>query len=1337
MCFPIDVMAASSDRPITIELVIRTEHPALLTGLDTWLQLGLISDSFVRRLCEEQLVCRLPETFLASNEAATSEPRSPALQSAGIPDFLPVEPSLTTSATSTQPPPDRPPNLVSQALQSLMAEISVVWLLFLGVFLVVMSSGVLAATQWRYVPPTGQYGILLGYTVLFWLASTWAGRQPSLQLTARMLAIATLLLIPVNVWMMDGFRLWSTPTGVGLVAVATLLLSSLTFLLLKATSNRLTIITAIALSWLHWGWAQPGIPLIATYLGTIGAAAILLHSPALPHRSITPSSPPSPPYFTPSLSLLTIAISALLLIARALFVAQIPVSQLGLAIGICGWLLCWLARRDRTRIGWARAGTVLFIVAWLVSVNVTPPWQAVVISGMGLWLLLDSLERTGQLFYLGTSFLVGLQLVWLVWRLFPVLWQQQIIAFWLRLAGMEAMPFALTGLGYFPYVLLIAGCAFYWRRSQRSAFANFAELLALALGSLLVAISFGNPLVRSLTLTLSALTLIATILTRPYTPALLVYLTHGTTLSSLFSWIYYGIPRLDLSSWAIILLVVVAVEWAYCGFWGQWARDRSQQVSSRNQERDNSNQAVPIPDHPLPGNHFPDCWSQSAWHFGLVLASISYLLLWQIPWNLANPWKLVWLGVPAGLTVLASRDRLPISHQAGWFSALTVIAAQPLMFGSSNTRLASLAIATFLMGWNTRRSPNLLMAALTVGFGLGLWMMTVWEVGRETLTFETVTVLIAITLLVLWGLWSLALSKRTTLAEAYRYALDGWAIAVLLLAFLVVSVIQAAVYAGEDTPQWQYLLTSALLVLATTFRTWRRGNDWGWYAIAWSIQLFVASSLALFGRSLDALATATIALGFLSQFLGDWQIRRRTNRQLSITHHPLPSINPSSWYLVPLVYGLLGAFLQHRSFIATTGLSTLALACIGMGIGRRSPHLKPLTLLSLIVASFAAYELLVYQLLQTTGGVPGDGIVLLAALAAAVAFGYRMLQRWIVPLLRLDLPELQIIAHLHWLLGNAWLILAYFFGISRTGQWWWTAIATLLAIYALLTSLNPSTSSTRTIWAYAGIIELLVAIAALLHLLLPYATLIDWAGAIAALLAVSFYMMPWHRWRLEQEPWCISAKLLPVVIILLTGWGANLQSLLVVAAFYAWLASVERQIRFSYVSILLTAWAIVRLLQFYGATDFIWYAAVVGGSLLYLAQVDPAFQAQQNREQRHWLRCLASGLVCLMAFYQAEVGIVGVAPVVAGFGAIALEFVFILAGLLQRVRAFLYVGTLTFILQIFWQLWRFISDYSLLLWVLGIILGLTLIWVAATFEARRSQMNVLLQHWIIELEDWQ
>jgi hypothetical protein len=39
------------------------------------------------------------------------------------------------------------PSFVAQRLQALMAEISVIWLLFLGVFMVVVSSGVLAASQ--------------------------------------------------------------------------------------------------------------------------------------------------------------------------------------------------------------------------------------------------------------------------------------------------------------------------------------------------------------------------------------------------------------------------------------------------------------------------------------------------------------------------------------------------------------------------------------------------------------------------------------------------------------------------------------------------------------------------------------------------------------------------------------------------------------------------------------------------------------------------------------------------------------------------------------------------------------------------------------------------------------------------------------------------------------------------------------------------------------------------------------------------------------------------------------------------------------------------------------
>jgi hypothetical protein len=76
-------------------------------------------------------------------------------------------------------------------------------------------------------------------------------------------------------------------------------------------------------------------------------------------------------------------------------------------------------------------------------------------------------------------------------------------------------------------------------------------------------------------------------------------------------------------------------------------------------------------------------------------------------------------------------------------------------------------------------------------------------------------------------------------------------------------------------------------------------------------------------------------------------------------------------------------------------------------------------------------------------------------------------------------------------------------------------------------------------------------------------------------------------------------------------------------------------------------------------------------------------------------------------------------------------------GLVLRVRAFLYVGTLTFIAQVVRLLWLFINQYSLLLWAVGIVIGLVFIWIAATFEARRNQVNGLVQYWLDELANWE
>lgn len=296
-------MTFQSNQPIKIELTIRAGQPELLQGLDLWLRLGLISDAQVKQICQAHLVCSLQvsEQFAIDN----SPPASPS--------------------------PPLP--LISRLLSSLMAELSVVWLLFLGVFMVVVSSGVLAATQWQNFSPVGQYSILFGYTLAFWIASLWT-RQQQLRLTSRMLQIATFLIIPVNFWAIDGFKLWGSGLGLVLGAIAAFSLCAIAFMLLQS-APRLLLFNTLVLAWLQSGWALTGFPLIATYIGTIGTAFVLFHSFEREEQEGS------------GVEIIAIAFSILLLVGRAVLIAGVPLSQLGLALGICGWLLCWLSRHGR------------------------------------------------------------------------------------------------------------------------------------------------------------------------------------------------------------------------------------------------------------------------------------------------------------------------------------------------------------------------------------------------------------------------------------------------------------------------------------------------------------------------------------------------------------------------------------------------------------------------------------------------------------------------------------------------------------------------------------------------------------------------------------------------------------------------------------------------------------------------------------------------------------------------------------------------------------------------------------------------------------------------------
>ncbi|MBC7973247.1 MAG: DUF2157 domain-containing protein [Verrucomicrobia bacterium] len=1103
-------MVSPPDRSIIFELVVRSGHPALLEGLDVWLRLGLLSDESVRQLCAEHLSCLLSE--------APARSRDDDVVVAS--DFASEEARVPVGAGSTV---ELPPSPIARGIQSFMAEVSVIWLLFLGVFMVVVSSGVLAATQWRNFSAVGQYGILFAYTLAFWAASVWTGRQQSLRLTARMLQIATLLIIPVNFWMMDGFRLWQSGLGWVMAAIAAIVLTGIKVQLLKPEVGNgesgkgsrekgvgkrvlLPLGTAIALSWLHWGWGWTGFPLVATYVGTIGATIALVYedrewgvesresgvgsqegeeaegtiqnSELITHNSELHPSPLAPHSSLLALSTITIAIATLLLIARAVLAAGVPINRLGLAVGICGWLLCWLGRRDASRISWQQGGTGLLLTGWLIAVTVTPPWQAIAISGLSLWLLADYLRRSGQVQYLTAGWLVGLQMGWLVWRAVPQAWQQRLIETSLGLTGREAMPVALLSLWFFPYLLLTVWFAGRLRRWQRPDLAQQAEWLALGLGVVLTAVSIGNGWMRSLNLVLSTVTLTAVLQKRTRPEAALIYLAHGTGLAAIASLINLWFPSLAQNTWAVVLLIGTIAEWLLSAILPLPSAPRHIPPATQPPTLDIPSPALPV-----------QTWQQSAWHAGLILAATSYLLLsnsllpeWTIGGLLSRTfrdettWGSMWLVVPIALTVLGSRRRLPQRRLASELSVIALFLVQVLLFDSAPERLMGLGVAVVLMFINTHQLRQSLTAVITVGFGLAFAADAVWEMFTDSLTVGLSVNLLAIALLLLWLLWGWLRRRDTALAILYRQATDGWAIALAVVTLTVLTLCHLVVYIQLDSPHWQYVSAAGILFSAASYRTWQRPQNTGFYAIAWSLELIITGIVSLTGRSLDAVAIANLALGLGMQLLGDWWIVKRgvgngewgvgsqaIERHTLVTEPPHPSSHRSaeasyslypssfilsSWHLIPLLYALVGLFLQHRSFTATTGLYTLAAVFVGIGVGRRQPF-KPLVYLSVLGGSIAAYELLIYQLSQAKGGEAGDGLVLMAGLAAAIAIVVRLLQRWLISYLRLSAQAVAAIAHLHWGLGSALMPLALVSSLSRSGEWLWTGIAATLAAYAL------------------------------------------------------------------------------------------------------------------------------------------------------------------------------------------------------------------------------------------------------------------------------------------------
>ena len=494
---------SSNNRPLKFEVRLPREHPQLLQGLDAWLDLNLISDAQVRRICQENLVCQIALQTQTTPQRENKTVVSPSSKSVNqLPEKVNTAPSF-----------------FSRIWQSLIAEFSVSWLLFLGMFTVIVSSAALAASQWERFTPFLQYGILLTYTLIFCGLSLLTGKQANLRLTSSALHLVTMLLVPVNFWAMDSFNLLLSPSNWILVGISAIILTGITILISKKSIfvrnvrlSKLSLVNLLILSYLHWGWKFSGFPVISVYLAVIGTTLVTVFQVLKSGRKEDSEN-----------SILTqiswfknapanvIIYASMLLLLRAIFVVGVNIENLGLAIGIYGWLVAWLTQREvkqtRSLLPLQAIAGVLLFIGWATTFS-NNPGQAIVVSGLGLWFFNNRLDLYGLRADLTALFLIGLQSVWLSWRLLPIDLQTAISKTTIQLTNSQNHPGAILSLGFFPYIIWMVAFTDRLYRKNKPELASFGEVLTLVLGLNLTAVALINPALRSLNLLLSSITLV-------------------------------------------------------------------------------------------------------------------------------------------------------------------------------------------------------------------------------------------------------------------------------------------------------------------------------------------------------------------------------------------------------------------------------------------------------------------------------------------------------------------------------------------------------------------------------------------------------------------------------------------------------------------------------------------------------------------------------------------------------------------------------------------------------------------------------------------------------------
>lgn len=1229
-------MSSNNYLHLYLKLRISDEQTKLLTGLDELLKLGLISEEDIKEISLKYLTCALPITKTLTNP----------IQAEGANSLVPFKP------ISKKPSP------VSLAWSNLREELSIRWLLMTGIFLVIISSGVLAAGSWQEFSVIWQYGILEAYTLAFWGIGIWLARNPSLPLTASSLQKVSLLLIPINFWAMDTLGLSKSIPGIVSMIISSLILTGVWLWQNRHGQSLSSSYNFLTLSYFHWGWRWMQFPLIAIYFG--GAISFFVLRFISPNRAVGVGF---------------IVYAYLVILIRAIFVVQIPLSKLGLVLGIGGWLLQNHQISGKIKFLSPLGGFIILFIALIATREAQIPWQAVIITGLALHRSFDYLQRYWQKRYLLLIILLGAQGCFLLERLIPLSIRKNVLSGWIEFTGRGGFPQSIYSVSWFFYVFALLLLVDWLYQQDKLKLARLGERISLGVGLMLTIVSLSNPVARSLHLILATITLVFWSYRRQNSGYLRVYFAHIVGLIAIFVNLTRLLPQLNISQWAVVITFLAVSEFVIHGI--------ARNLSFRD------------------GIIFK--YTHTAWLIGFILAGIGYFGFWFHTNISTEKIRLVWLFIPLTLTLIAHRYSLKKQITAAKYSAIALIIAQLLYLGNFPCRIIGLAVASGLMFINSKYLPQQWVRLLHIGFILGL-TITLLSPSFSLADWWLAGVMLMVILL-------LSASLLTEYYPSYATAARLWGIFIGAGELVLLTIKLILLPTQIISPSGQALAALVLFFVSVGY-IYRHETDTKFdlgYVLAWLLELILIEIVTLTEGSRIILAAANLGLAVIS---------------LGLVRYFTPRLK----IFLPLFYGGIALASRWGYFTAYTGLLTLGIGLISWRVSYLNPRYKWLVYVSLSLVDLGIYEIILYQILPLTLGIK---LTIIALTTGMLAIIY-LVAAWFCEIrgdnqyLNLSVKEIKLIANIHWISASLIQLGSVLF-IRETSidLIFFIVVVTLLIASYAFTKGRFLDSQAVNWWIYVGILEI-IATSIYLRLIWQQLRILDpWLVLVIVVIAWIIYQLPWLSWGWQPTPWQRSAALLPTVAVLTT--NPTDINLITVALFYLYLALQQGNIRLVYLSLGFFDWAIARWLFNQGILNLLIYSLIVGLTILYIARVDPWLKLPQQKSTRHYLRLFGFGMIGIVAllFHQKTV----IIPVI-----IALFGVF--WGLLFKIRAFLYVGSCLFTLTIFYQLIVLSFTYSFLKWIIGLVMGILFISVAANFERRREQIMSIWENWLTQLNQW-